>query len=62
MALGNRKESIVFDDADRQRFLRTLGEASERAGLRVSAYALTGKRKQTQKCWFFANSSGQDSG
>jgi REP element-mobilizing transposase RayT len=40
MARGNRKEPIVFDDADRHTFLRTLGEASERAGFRVHAYAL----------------------
>jgi len=31
MARGNRREPIVFDDTDRKTFLRTLGEACERA-------------------------------
>lgn len=40
MARGNRRESIVFDDTDRRTFLRTLGEACERAGFRVHAFVL----------------------
>lgn len=38
MARGNRREPIVFDDADRKTFLRTLGEACIRAGFRVHAF------------------------
>jgi len=40
MARGNRREPIVFDDTDRKTFLRTLGEACERAGFRVHAFVL----------------------
>ncbi|MFM8982894.1 MAG: transposase, partial [Spartobacteria bacterium] len=40
MARGNRREAIVFDDRDRKTFLRTLGEACERAGFRVHAFVL----------------------
>ena len=35
MARGDRREPIVQDDEDRTTFVRTLGEASERAGFRV---------------------------
>ncbi|MGI8819827.1 MAG: transposase [Chthoniobacterales bacterium] len=37
---GDRQESIFSDDADRERFLETLGEACERTGWRVHAYVL----------------------
>jgi len=40
MARGNRQEAIVDDDADRKTFLRTLGEAAEKTGFRIHAYAL----------------------
>ena len=40
MARGDRREAIVRDDEDRRTFLRTLGEACERAGFRVHAYVL----------------------
>lgn len=37
---GDRKEPIFLDDEDRRRFLKTLGEASVRAGWCVHAYCL----------------------
>jgi REP element-mobilizing transposase RayT len=37
---GNRRESIFRDDADRERFLRTLGKACARMGWRVHAWVL----------------------
>jgi REP element-mobilizing transposase RayT len=40
MARGDRREPIVQDDGDRSTFVRTLGEARERAGFRVHAYVL----------------------
>ena len=40
MARGDRRGSIVCDDEDRQRFVSTLGEACERTGFIVHAYAL----------------------
>jgi len=40
VARGDRREPIVQDDQDRRTFLRTLGEACERAGFRVHAYVL----------------------
>jgi putative transposase len=40
MARGNRRESIFRDDADRDVFCRTLGEACERTGWRVHAWVL----------------------
>ena len=40
MARGDRREPIVTDDQDRKTFVRTLGEACERAGFRVHAYVL----------------------
>ncbi len=40
MARGDRRGAIVKDDEDRRTFVRTLGEASERAGFRVHAYVL----------------------
>ncbi|MGB8464163.1 MAG: transposase [Terrimicrobiaceae bacterium] len=40
MARGDRRDAIVQDDEDRTTFVRTLGEACERAGFRVHAYTL----------------------
>jgi putative transposase len=40
MARGNRGERIFHDDADRHRFLETLGEACEKTGWRIHAYVL----------------------
>jgi REP element-mobilizing transposase RayT len=40
MARGDQREPIVRDDEDRRTFLRTLGEACERAGFGVHAYTL----------------------
>ena len=38
MARRDRREANVRDDGDRRTFVRTLGEASVRAGFRVHAY------------------------
>lgn len=40
MARGNRRERIFRDESDRRFFCQTLGEACERAGWRVHAWAL----------------------
>jgi putative transposase len=40
MARGDRREAIVQDDEDRSTWERTLGQACERAGMRVHAYVL----------------------
>lgn len=40
MARGDRREAIVKDDEDRKTFVRTLGEAAERAGFRIHAWVL----------------------
>ena len=37
---GDRREAIFKDDADRRRFLETLGEAGARTGWRVHAFVL----------------------
>ena len=42
MSRGDRQEAIFLDDEDRRRFLKTLGEASEKAGWQVHAYCLMG--------------------
>jgi len=42
MARGNQGQSLFRDDPDRRRFLDTLGEACEKTGWRVHAYALMG--------------------
>ena len=42
MARGNHGQEIFADDADRKRFLETLGEACQRAGWCVHAYVLMG--------------------
>lgn len=40
MNRGDRREDIFHDDQDRQRFLKTLGEACEKTGWQVHAYCL----------------------
>ena len=35
---GDRREAICKDDADRRRFLETLGEACARTGWRIHAF------------------------
>ena len=42
MCRGDRREMIVEDDTDRERFVETLREASKRAGWLVHAYVLMG--------------------
>ena len=42
MNRGDRREPIFRDDADRQRFLETLGEASAKTGWQVHALCLMG--------------------
>src|SRR5438477_8271176 len=42
MARGNRREAIFRSDADRQLFLKTLGEACTMTGWRVHAWVLMG--------------------
>ena len=38
MNRGDRREAIFLDDADRVRFLETLGEACSKTGWRVHAH------------------------
>ena len=40
MNRGDRRELIFMDDADRQRFVDTLGEACAKTGWQVHAYVL----------------------
>jgi REP element-mobilizing transposase RayT len=40
MSRGDRRELIFLDDADRQRFVETLGEACAKTGWQVHAYVL----------------------
>jgi putative transposase len=40
MSRGDRREAIVYDDADRVEFLRTLGQACLKTGWHVHAYCL----------------------
>ncbi len=40
MNRGDRRELIFMDDADRQRFIDTLGEACTKTGWQVHAYVL----------------------
>lgn len=40
LARGDRKEAIVYNDGDREAFLRTVGEMCERTGIRVHAFVL----------------------
>jgi len=42
MARGDRREPIVVDDADREMFVRTLGEACTKAGWKIHAWVLMG--------------------
>jgi REP element-mobilizing transposase RayT len=42
MNRGDRREAIFEDDEDRQRWLKTLGEACEKTGWQVHAYCLMG--------------------
>jgi len=42
MSRGDRQEAIFWDEEDRRRFLRTLGEACARGGWQVHAYCLMG--------------------
>ena len=43
---GDRREAIFKDDADRRRFLETLGEVCARTGWRVHAFVLMGNHYQ----------------
>ncbi len=40
MCRGNRREAIFAEDQDRERFLTTIGEATQRMGWRIHAYVL----------------------
>jgi REP element-mobilizing transposase RayT len=40
MSRGDRREDIFLDDVDRQDFLRTLAETSQKTGFEVHAYCL----------------------
>src|SRR5262245_38818198 len=40
MSRGDRREAIFHDDADRQEFLRSLGQACLKTGWQVHAYCL----------------------
>ena len=40
MSGGNQRQNIFSDDADRLRFVSTLGEACQKTGLQVHAYCL----------------------
>ena len=40
MSRGDRREPIFKDDADRKRFVETLGEACAKTGWQVHAYVL----------------------
>ena len=42
MSRGDHGEGIFEDDEDRLRFLKTLGESSERAEWKIHAYCLMG--------------------
>ena len=44
MNRGDRRELIFIDDADRQRFVETLGEACAKTGWQVHAYVLMPNR------------------
>ena len=37
---GDRREPVFLDDEDRQKFLKTLGEAATKTGWQVHAYCL----------------------
>ena len=40
MSRGDRQEDIYLDDVDRQDFLKTLAEASQKTGWQAHAYCL----------------------
>jgi len=42
MNRGDRREAIFGDDADRESFVETLGEACKRSSWQVHAYCLRG--------------------
>jgi putative transposase len=42
MARGSHGQAVFGDNADRQRFLETLGEVCEKTGWRIHAYVLMG--------------------
>ncbi|MFV2044794.1 MAG: transposase, partial [Anaerolineales bacterium] len=42
MCRGDHREAIFADDADRECFIETLGQAGKRAGWRIHAYVLMG--------------------
>ncbi len=46
---GDRREAIFRDDADRERFLATLGEVCGRTGWRVHAWVLMGSRAERDR-------------
>ena len=50
MARGNCRAPIVLDDADRERFVKTLAEACEKAAWEVYAWVLLDKTTTTSPC------------
>jgi len=42
MSRGDRREPIFEDDEDRERFLKTLGQACDKAEWKIHAYCLMG--------------------
>jgi putative transposase len=46
MNRGDRHEAIFHDDADRQRFLETLGETCAKTDWQVHSFCLTGRRRR----------------
>ena len=51
MDRGDRLEAIYLDDEDRELFLKTLGQASKRAGWRVHSYVLMKNRTVVGHEW-----------
>jgi REP element-mobilizing transposase RayT len=47
MNRGDRREAIVRNDADRELFLATLGEACRKTDWQVQAYCLMGNHLRT---------------
>ena len=48
MNRGDRRERIFVDDADRRRFVDTLGEACAKTGWQVQAYVLIVKGSENR--------------
>ena len=48
MNRGDRREDLFEDEQDRQRFLQTLAEASEKTGWQVQAYCLMKMKRDKQ--------------